>query len=149
MEFNKENKIKQIVELAFRKITRKGYFDIEKGNAPIPGVWNKAMSTIPTTMVNYVNDCGYGCCFVFSAYLPLYLARFRRYGASYGIWYRRIYYANRCGNLLAGTYWGGWNLLCRDIGMDWCRRDSRIGILCKDISLGEVEQIIVLFSDKT
>ena len=76
VKYNKENKIKQIVELAFREITRKGYFDIEKGNAPIPGVWNKAMSTIPTTMVNYVNDCGYGCCFVFSAYLMSILNKY-------------------------------------------------------------------------
>lgn len=34
------NNIKRIVELAFREITKKGYFDIEKGNAPVPGIWN-------------------------------------------------------------------------------------------------------------
>ena len=73
---NKEDKIKQIVELAFREITKKGYFDIEKGNAPIPGVWNAAMSTIPNAMTDYVNDCGYGCCFVFSAYMMAILNRY-------------------------------------------------------------------------
>lgn len=34
---------KKIVELAFREITEKGFFDIEKGNAPIPNVVNKPM----------------------------------------------------------------------------------------------------------
>lgn len=63
------NNIKRIVELAFREITKKGYFDIEKGNAPIPGIWNEAMSKIPNAMTDYVNECGYGCCFVFSAYM--------------------------------------------------------------------------------
>lgn len=66
---NKENKAKEIVELAFREITKRGYFDIEKGNAPIPCVWNESMSKVPSAMTNYVNECGYGCCFVFSAYM--------------------------------------------------------------------------------
>lgn len=69
-------KVEQIVELAFREITKRGYFDIVKGNAPIPGVWNEAMSNIPNTMVDYVNECGYGCCFVFSAYMMNILNRY-------------------------------------------------------------------------
>lgn len=73
---NKENKVKKIVELAFREITRKGYFDIEKGNAPIPGVWNEAMSKVPNAMTDYVNECGYGCCFVFSAYMMAVLNKY-------------------------------------------------------------------------
>ncbi len=79
MNFNeneKQNKVKQIVELAFREITKKGFFDIEKGNAPIPVVWNEPMSIIPNTMFSYVNDCGYGCCFVFSAYMMAILNRY-------------------------------------------------------------------------
>ncbi len=71
------NKIEKIVELAFREITEKGYFDIEKGNAPIPGVWNNEMSNIPEVMTKYVNDSGYGCCFVFSAYM---IALLNNYG---------------------------------------------------------------------
>ena len=62
-------KVNKIIELAFRDITKKGYFDIEKGNAPIPAVYNKPMSGIPDAMTKYVNECGYGCCFVFSAYM--------------------------------------------------------------------------------
>jgi hypothetical protein len=62
-------KIESIVNMAFRDITAKGYFDIEKGNYPIPKVWNLAMKDIPLQMTNYVNECGYGCCFVFSAYM--------------------------------------------------------------------------------
>ncbi len=64
---NKQNKVKPIVELAFRKITEKGYFDIENGDIPIPEIWNEPMSSIPNTMSNYVDTCGYGNCFVFSA----------------------------------------------------------------------------------
>ena len=62
-------KIENIINIAFREITSKGYFDIEKGNAPIPAVFNKEMSVIPEEMTKYVNECGYGCCFVFSAYM--------------------------------------------------------------------------------
>ena len=61
--------ISKIIELAFRKITQKGVFDIEKGNAPIPSVFNEPMSIIPEVMTKYVNECGYGCCFVFSSYM--------------------------------------------------------------------------------
>ena len=67
---------KKIVELAFREITEKGFFDIEKGNAPIPNVVNKPMSQIPNIMSKYVNECGYGCCFVFSSYMINTLNRF-------------------------------------------------------------------------
>lgn len=73
---NKENKTKQIVELAFRAITQKGYFDIQRGNAPIPEVADKAMSTIPEAMTEYVDECGFGCCFVFSAYMMAILNKY-------------------------------------------------------------------------
>ena len=59
----------KIVNLAFREITEKGFFDIEKGNLPIPAIADKEMSCIPGEMTNYIKDCGYGCCFVFSAYV--------------------------------------------------------------------------------
>ena len=62
-------KTSEIVNLAFREITEKGFFDKKKGNEPIPGVFNKPMSVIPDVMTEYVNDCGFGCCFVFSAYM--------------------------------------------------------------------------------
>ena len=70
------SKIEKIINIAFREITSKGYFDIEKGNAPIPAVFNSKMSVIPTEMTKYVNECGYGCCFVFSAYMLEILERY-------------------------------------------------------------------------
>ena len=70
-------KVTKIVELAFREITKKGFFDIEKGNAPIPGVWNEPMSTIPSAMTEYVDECGYGCCFVFSSYMMKILNNYK------------------------------------------------------------------------
>ena len=69
-------KVNEIVDQAFREVTKKGYFDIKKGNEPIPGVWNESMSIIPNAMTNYVNECGYGCCFVFSAYMLYVLNQF-------------------------------------------------------------------------
>lgn len=62
-------KTELIINNAFREITEKGVFDIVKGNEPIPKIANKEMSIIPTELTNYVNECGYGCCFVFSAYM--------------------------------------------------------------------------------
>ncbi len=62
-------KVNEIVDKAYRAVTKIGKFDIEKGNAPIPAVWDEKMSTIPDLMKEYVDDCGYGCCFVFSAYM--------------------------------------------------------------------------------
>lgn len=73
---NNRSIVKETVELAFRKIIKKGYFDIEKGNVPIPRVLNVAMSTIPNTMFDYVNECGYGCSFVFSAYMMAILNKY-------------------------------------------------------------------------
>jgi len=70
------NKIEMIVNQAFREITEKGIFDIQKGNAPIPSVANKEMSVIPSELTKYVNDCNYGCCFVFSAYMINILNRY-------------------------------------------------------------------------
>ena len=61
--------IAKIVDIAFRKITEIGFFDEEKGNEPIGPIYNKPMSIIPGAMTRYVNDSGYGCCFVFSAYM--------------------------------------------------------------------------------
>ena len=55
--------------MAFREITGKGFFDIKKGNAPIPELMDKSMSMVPEKVTEYVNSCGYGCCFVFSAYM--------------------------------------------------------------------------------
>jgi len=69
-------KIETVVNTAFREITKKGIFDIEKGNEPIPTVLNKEMSTIPDLMTEYVNSCGYGCCFVFSAYMLKILEKY-------------------------------------------------------------------------
>jgi len=69
-------KIETIINAAFREITEKGYFDIEKGNKPIPEVFNKEMSIIPDAMTDYVNSCGYGCCFVFSAYMLKILEKY-------------------------------------------------------------------------
>lgn len=63
------SKVSEIVDYAFREITSKGYFDVDEGNKPIPGVWNKSMSCIPSAMTQFVNECGKGCCFVFSAYM--------------------------------------------------------------------------------
>lgn len=70
------NKIETIVDAAFREITEKGFFDIQKGNEPIPAVFNKEMSIIPNVMTDYVNTCGYGCCFVFSAYMLKILEKY-------------------------------------------------------------------------
>lgn len=61
--------IKDVVNMAFRGITKKGFLDIEKGNLPITKVLNKEMFMIPDEMIGYVNECGYGCCFVFSSYM--------------------------------------------------------------------------------
>ena len=60
---------KQIVDIAYREIVEKGYYDEIKGNAPIPGLMQDSMSSIPKSMTDYINECGYGCCFVFSAYM--------------------------------------------------------------------------------
>ena len=62
-------KVSKIVEFAFRDITKKGYFDINKGNMPVRKVYNKEMSSIPSIMTEYINECGFGCCFVFSSYM--------------------------------------------------------------------------------
>ena len=61
--------VSKIINLAFREITEKGFFDEKKGNEPIPKAINKSMSDVPDIMTEYVNNCGYGCCFVFSAYM--------------------------------------------------------------------------------
>lgn len=57
------------VNNAFREITKIGYFDIVEGNKPIPEVYNFEMCDIPEKMSDYVKKTGYGCCFVFSAYM--------------------------------------------------------------------------------
>ena len=69
-------KIDIIINSAFREITEKGVFDIAKGNEPIPKIANKEMSLVPSELTNYVNDCGYGCCFVFSSYMLNILNRY-------------------------------------------------------------------------
>ena len=58
--------ISEVINLAFREITEKGLFDKIKGNEPIKKANDKPMSEVPGIMTEYVNDCGYGCCFVFS-----------------------------------------------------------------------------------
>ena len=68
--------ISKIVEMAFVEITKIGNFDIVEGNKPIGGVYDGPMSVIPEKMTEYVNKCGYGCCFVFSAYMMNILNRY-------------------------------------------------------------------------
>ena len=69
-------KIDIIINSAFREITEKGVFDIAKGNEPIPKIANKEMSLVPSELTNYVNECGYGCCFIFSSYMLNILNRY-------------------------------------------------------------------------
>lgn len=72
----KITRTEKVINAAFREITEKGFFDIEKGNEPIPAVFNEEMSKIPSLMTDYVNSCGYGCCFVFTAYMLKILAKY-------------------------------------------------------------------------
>jgi len=67
--------VEEIVNSAFREITSIGFFDIKKGNEPIKPVLNRHMYVIPNAMTKAIKnpkhkkDYGFGCCFVFSAYM--------------------------------------------------------------------------------
>ena len=63
------NNIESIINKAYREITEKGIFDVVKGNEPIPKIANKEMNIIPSELTKYVDECNYGCCFVFSSYM--------------------------------------------------------------------------------
>lgn len=59
--------VSEVVDKAYREIIQKGKYNVTLGNKPI----NKdlLMKDIPQIMTDYIDSCGYGCCFVFSAYM--------------------------------------------------------------------------------